>query len=66
MIVRVNGAVREVREGSDVAELVAELGLRPEEVAVELNRALVARAQRSQVQLREGDELELVTLVGGG
>ncbi len=66
MIVRVNGEGREVREGSDVAELVAELGLRPEEVAVELNRVLVARAQRSQVQLREGDELELVTLVGGG
>ncbi len=61
-----NGADREVREGESVAELVTDLGLRPEQVAVELNRELVARAKRDSVLLSEGDEVELVTLVGGG
>jgi thiamine biosynthesis protein ThiS len=35
-------------------------------VAVELNRQLVPRAQFAQRMLAEGDELEVVTLVGGG
>jgi thiamine biosynthesis protein ThiS len=66
MKIRLNGEPRDVRQESSVAALVLELGLRPEQVAVELNRELVARARRAEVFLREGDELELVTLVGGG
>ena len=37
-----------------------------EQVAVEVNRELVPRARRGERVLAEGDELELVTLVGGG
>lgn len=64
--IQLNGAPREVPEGSTVAELVEALGLVPEQVAVELNRGLVPRARRAQTRLREGDRVELVTLVGGG
>jgi sulfur carrier protein len=35
-------------------------------VAVELNLEVVPRAQHSSTALREGDRLEVVTLVGGG
>ena len=64
--VQVNGESRELPEGSSIAELVEQLGLRPQVVAVERNRALVPRAQHAQTQLEAGDELEVVTLVGGG
>lgn len=66
MRVTVNGEPRELSEGSSVAELVAALGLRPEIVAVERNRELVPRARHAATRLAEGDELEVVTLVGGG
>lgn len=66
MNITLNGEPREVRDRLTVAELVAELGLRPEQVAVELNRKLVARTRRDEAELAEGDEVELVTLVGGG
>lgn len=66
MQIQVNGERREAREGLTVAELVEELGLVPAQVAVELNRRLVARSARAETTLIEGDELELVTLVGGG
>ena len=66
MKIRLNGDDREVVENLTVAELVGELGLLPAQVAVEVNRELVPRAQRDQAHLRNGDEIEMVTLVGGG
>ena len=66
MNITLNGEPREICDRITVTELVAELGLRPEQVAVELNRKLVARARRDEAELSEGDEVELVTLVGGG
>ncbi len=66
MKIRVNGEEREVEAQANVAGLVADLDFRPEQVAVELNRMLVPRAKRDVTPLNEGDEIELVTLVGGG
>lgn len=61
-----NGEPRAIAEGSTVAALVAELGLSPQQVAVERNRDIVPRGAHAQVVLREGDQLEIVTFVGGG
>ena len=66
MSISINGKRREIREGLTVAELIADLELPPEQVAVELNEALLRRALFDQTALREGDVLEVVTLVGGG
>jgi thiamine biosynthesis protein ThiS len=49
-----------------VAALLAELGLSPRQVAVEVNQELVPRARHDLHQLAQGDQLEVVTLVGGG
>jgi sulfur carrier protein len=64
--IELNGRRHEVREGLSVAELVLELGLRPEIVAVEVNQELVTRDRRGATVLRSGDRVELVTMVGGG
>ena len=66
MRLRLNGEERELHDGCTVAELVEELGLRPEIVAVERNRELVRRREYDRVQLADGDAVEIVTLVGGG
>lgn len=49
-----------------VAALLAELGLAGQAVAVEVNQAVVPKKQHAQTVLKQGDKLELVTLVGGG
>ena len=49
-----------------VDELIEDLALAPEQVAVEVNGELVSRVDRASHQLVEGDTVELVTLVGGG
>jgi thiamine biosynthesis protein ThiS len=64
--IRLNGALREVGESTTVDGLVAELGLNRAVIAVELNREVVRRAAYASRSLRPGDEVEIVTLVGGG
>lgn len=61
-----NGEARDFEGSPTVAELVAWLGLQPARVAVELNRELIPRALHGGTTLRQGDVLEVVTLVGGG
>ena len=61
-----NGEAREVRDGMTIAELLDELSLDPKRVAVEVNLDLAPRDRHAQTQLQEGDQLEVVTLVGGG
>jgi sulfur carrier protein len=64
--IRFNGQPRDVPTGTTVAELLAQLELRPAYVAVEINLELVPRGQHAQCVLCEGDQVEVVTLVGGG
>lgn len=66
MKIEVNGEPREIAEGSSVRKLLDELGVTQPHVAVELNLEVVPRAQHAATKLREGDRLEVVTLVGGG
>jgi thiazole synthase len=66
IVIRLNGERRRVPAGASVAQLIAELELAPERVAVERNRQIVRRAELASTALESGDELEIVTLVGGG
>lgn len=49
-----------------LADLVLELGLRPQLVAVEVNGELAPRTKHALHTISEGDKIEIVTLVGGG
>jgi thiamine biosynthesis protein ThiS len=66
MTIQVNGESREVADGTSVTDLLRELGVTQPHVAVELNLEVVPRAQHAGTALRDGDRLEVVTLVGGG
>jgi thiamine biosynthesis protein ThiS len=63
--IRVNGDEREVPDGQTLRALVESHNLKPEKVAIELNRRL-ARADKYELPLKDGDEVEIVTFVGGG
>ena len=65
MTVTVNGEQREVSEGETLRALVARFNLVPEKVAIEWNRRL-ARSDKYDQPLKDGDEVEIVTFVGGG
>lgn len=62
----VNGEPREVRDGSTVRSLLEELGVEAERVAVEVNTEIVRRARHAEHRLQPGDQIEIVSFVGGG
>ena len=62
----INGEDRTFSSISTLSDLLTELGLKADRVAVELNRELVPRDRWPQTQLSEGDKLEIVHFVGGG
>ena len=66
MTLTINGEDREFSSIQTLAELVALLGMKPDRVAVELNRELIRRDRWSETKLCDGDKLEIVHFVGGG
>ena len=69
MKLHINGEERDFADSSapfTLAALVEILGMKPDRVAVELNRDIVPRDRWLETQLNEGDHLEVVHFVGGG
>jgi thiamine biosynthesis protein ThiS len=65
MTITVNGQPRDVPNGTAIASLLEQMKLKLNNVAVELNRRLV-RSEQYDTPLKAGDEVEVVTFVGGG
>ena len=61
-----NDEPRTLEPDVTVADLVAALGLGPRRIAVEVNRAVVPRAEYGVTVLRDGDRVEIIHFVGGG
>lgn len=66
MTLTINGEEQEFTVVATLFELIGQLGLKPDRVAVELNRELISRDRWAATQLVTGDKLEIVHFVGGG
>jgi len=65
MNLTINGE-NQVFSAETLGALVEQLGMKPDRVAIELNREIVPRDQWTQTSLHDGDRLEIVHFVGGG
>jgi thiamine biosynthesis protein ThiS len=65
MTLKVNGE-EYVTEKDTVAELLKEMGVVPERVAVEVNMTVIKKSAFGNFRLKEGDSVEIVYFVGGG
>lgn len=66
MRLQINGEVKELPSPLTLSDLIDQLDLPRDRVAVELNRSVVRRGDWPLVTLSEGDQLEIVHFVGGG
>jgi len=66
MHIQVNGEQRTLADGSTVAGLLAELDIRSDRVAVELNLNILDRSEFDGRNLQEGDRIEIISFIGGG
>jgi len=69
MKLQINGEERDFPNSPSpfsLSALVEQLGMKPDRVAVELNRDIVPRGRWNETILHDGDRLEVVHFVGGG
>jgi len=66
LLVQVNGEPKELNEGTLLSELVTQLDLPVQRIAVELNRSVVRRIEWDKTVLQHDDRIEIVHFVGGG
>jgi len=66
MNVVVNGEEQDVPDETTVIGLLEHLKLSGTRVAVEINKQLVPRGRHGEHSVKAGDQIEIVTLVGGG
>jgi thiazole synthase len=64
--ITLNGEARALEQASSLRTLLESLGLDPAKIAVERNLEIVPRSTYDQVQVTDGDRLEIVHFIGGG
>lgn len=65
MILTVNGEKREINQ-SNLKEIIEALGFDTERYVVVLNGEIVPKSKVKEVVVKEGDDIEILTIMGGG
>ena len=70
MKLKLNGEIKNINNSSDeeffLEGLITHLGYQPQLIVVELNGAIINPQDWSNTKIKNGDCLEVVTIVGGG
>jgi thiamine biosynthesis protein ThiS len=66
MRLTINGETKESIGAATLKELLEELGIASERVAVEVNVSIVKKSEYETFRLKNGDVIEIVNFVGGG
>ncbi len=69
MKVKVNGEEKKIeldKENALLSSALNYLGYKPNTIVVELNNLIINSIQWEKVKLKDGDNLEIVSIVGGG
>ena len=64
--IQVNGEQRNCRTGATIGDLLRELAIKTERVAVELNLEIMDRREFDHRSLKQGDRVEILSFIGGG
>ena len=69
MEIKVNGEVKKLdlnKENASLSKVLNFLGYKPNTIVVELNDLIINSQKWGKVKLKDGDKLEIVSIVGGG
>jgi thiamine biosynthesis protein ThiS len=62
----INGEMRELSESATIVEMLENLALPAERIAIELNREVIRKKDWANVKLNDADKIEIIHFVGGG
>ena len=69
MKIKVNGEEKKIeldQENALLSTVLNLMGYKPNTIVVELNNLIINSIKWEKVKLKEGDSLEIVSIVGGG
>ena len=69
MKIKVNGEERKIELDQEeilLSKALKSMGYKPNTIVVELNNLIINSIKWEKVKLKEGDNLEIVSIVGGG
>lgn len=66
MLITLNGQPHEIEPHTNIIDLLKQLQLQNQRLAVEVNKQVIVRSMHAQVTLTEGDQVEIIQAVGGG
>ncbi len=69
MKIKVNGEEKKIeldKENAFLSKALNSMGYKPNTIVVELNNLIINSIKWEKVKLKDGDNLEIVSIVGGG
>ena len=64
--IRINGKNKNISKGYMLNELIYELKIPLNKVAIEINKEIVDKKKIKKIKLNNGDKVEVVHFIGGG
>jgi thiamine biosynthesis protein ThiS len=64
--IQLNGQPRGFRTGATISDLLHELAITTDRVAVEVNLEILDKQEFDRRRLQEGDRVEILSFIGGG
>ena len=64
--IKVNGKFKSVPEKYKISDLVKDLKIPLQKVAIELNQEIIDKKKISKITLKKDDKMEIVHFIGGG
>ena len=64
--IKVNGKFQNINEACNISDLVEDLKIPLQKVAIELNQEIMDKKKISKITLKKDDKMEIVHFIGGG
>ena len=64
--IKINGKIKSIIQDSNLSELLKNLKIPLNKVAIELNEEIVDKKKINKIKLNRNDKIEIVHFIGGG
>ena len=64
--ISLNGKVKQIAENSKLQNLINDLKIPIQKVAIELNQEILDKKKLNKIKLKKNDKIEIVHFIGGG
>jgi thiamine biosynthesis protein ThiS len=64
--IKINGKIKSISQDSNLSEVLKNLKIPLNKVAIELNEEIIDKKKINKIKLNKNDKIEIVHFIGGG